>query len=318
MNSASPGEPDSPALWSMHLALMATMVVWALNVTLIKWLVVTMDVMLSAALRMGFAALALIVLVYLGGKQLPLFRGRVLALACVSALLMVYANQLLFVSAMTRTTASNASLLLALNPLLNGIMEALFFRKRLRPHYLLGVAITLSGVCLVIFNNPGASWSAPSLGDLLVLGSMFAFGFGVVILQYLSQHNVRHPGQLSLNSFIYMVGAAALALHVLLLSDGGFGQLPGLPWSVWGVLAFSGVVITALGAVAWGRGVATIGAGRAAVYMSWVPLLGVAFGAIVLKEPLTVWHFYAILAVLTGTALCNLNPLWLRRRRLAS
>lgn len=309
MTTSRPVEQSvAPALLGMHLALMATMVVWALNVTLIKWLVETMDVMLSAAMRMGFATLALVALMYLGGKQLPLFRGRILVLACLAALLMVYGNQVLFVSAMTRTTASNAALILALNPLLNGVMEALFFRKRLRPLYLLGVAITLAGVCLVIFNNPAASWSAPSVGDLLVLASMLSFGLGVVVLQYLSLHNDRHPGQLSLNSFIYGVGALALILHVLVFTDNGLAPMLELPGSVWAVLLFSGLVITGLGAVAWGRGVATIGAGRAAIYMSWVPLLGVAFGALVLKEPLTQWHLYAVLAVLTGTALCNLQP----------
>lgn len=306
-----------PALWGMHLALMATMVIWALNVTLIKWSVTVMDAMQSATLRMGFAAVTLLILVYIGRQRLPLFRGRVLLLACGSALLMVYANQLLFVSAMTRTTASNAALLLALNPLLNGVMEALFFRKRLRPHYLLGLGITLSGVCLVIFNNPNASWGAPAVGDLLVLGSMLAFGMGVVILQYLSQHNVDHPGQVSLNTFIYTVGSVALLLHICLLGEVPLGAMVQQPVHVWLILLFSGAAVTALGAIAWGRGVATIGAGRAAVYMSWVPVLGVAFGALVLKEPLTVWHFVAMLAVLLGTALCNLDVVRRRSRSLA-
>ena len=309
-------ETTSPALWGMHLALMATMVIWALNVTVIKWLVTVMDAMQSATLRMGFAALTLLVLVCIGRQRLPLFRGRVLMLACCSALLMVYANQLLFVSAMTRTTASNAALLLALNPLLNGVMEALFFRKRLRPHYLLGLAITLGGVCQVIFNNPNTSWGSPAVGDLLVLGSMLSFALGVVILQYLSQHNVKHPGQVSLNTFIYSVGSVALLLHICLLGDIPLSAIAEQPAQVWWILLFSGAGVTALGAIAWGRGVATIGAGRAAVYMSWVPIVGVAFGALVLNEPLTVWHFVAMLAVLLGTALCNLDAVKLRSRSL--
>lgn len=317
MSKAVTGDAAPTALWSMHLALMATMVVWALNVTLIKWLVTVMDPMQSATLRMGFAALALLVLVYASRQRLPLFRGRVLLLACGSALLMVYGNQFLFVSAMTRTTASNAALLLALNPLLNGVMEALFFRRRLGRLYLLGLGITLAGVCLVIFNNPHSSWSAPALGDLLVLGSMLSFALGVVMLQLLSQRNVDHPGQISLNTFIYTVGSLALLLHITLVSDLPLGAIGEQPARVWLVLAFSGAGVTALGAIAWGRGVASIGAGRAAVYMSWVPVLGVAFGALVLKEPLTVWHGVALVAVVLGTALCNLDPGRLRWRVLA-
>lgn len=317
MSVAVTEEGAPPALWSMHLALMATMVIWALNVTLIKWLVTVMDAMQSATLRMGFAALALLGLVCLSRQRLPLFRGRVLLLACGSALLMVYGNQFLFVSAMTRTTASNAALLLALNPLLNGVMEALFFRRRLGRLYLLGLGITLGGVCLVIFSSQQKSWSAPALGDLLVLGSMLSFALGVVMLQLLSQRNVNHPGQVSLNTFIYTVGSLALLLHIILVGDLPLSAIAEQPTQVWLVLAFSGAGVTALGAIAWGRGVASIGAGRAAIYMSWVPVLGVAFGALVLKEPLTIWHGVALVAVVIGTALCNLDPARLRRRILA-
>jgi drug/metabolite transporter (DMT)-like permease len=301
-------------LMGVHVALMVTMLLWAFNVTLLKWFIGYMDPVVSSGLRMVFAASALWVLMYWGVKQWSLLRGSRLWLIVLSALLMVYANQVLFASALRHTTASNASLVLALNPLLNGLLEALFFRKRLHLHYLLGAAIALIGVCLVIFNSANASWGTPALGDLMVVGSMLAFGLGVVVLQYLSHHSTERPNQLSLNSVIYGIGALALLIHLLLFGNDVLLELRQLSWQIWALLVFSGVVITALGAIAWGRGVASIGAGRAAIYMSWVPVLGVAFGALVLDEQLTVWHGYAMVAVLFGTGLCNLNPLWISKK----
>jgi drug/metabolite transporter (DMT)-like permease len=60
-----------------------------------------------------------------------------------------------------------------------------------------------------------------------------------------------------------------------------------------------------MGAIAWTRGVALMGLGRAAVYMSWVPVLGVAFGALLLGEQLTLWHLLGLVLVLSGTVLTS-------------
>ena len=310
--SQSPAQANhGNASWHMHAALMLTMMMWALNVSLIKWLVDNMDAALSAGLRMLGAALALVVLLAISVKQWRLFNRRMLALLSISALLMVYANQMLFVSAMPHTTASNASLVLALNPLLTGVLEAFFFKKRLHRQYLLGVAIALVGVCLVIFNNPKAQFGEPSWGDLMVLGSMLAFALGVMVLQYLSQRKddmLERPTQLGLNTFIYVIGSLALLLHAGFSTQGTWAQLSAISWPMWGVIGASGILITALGALAWGKGVANIGAGRAGIYMSWVPLMGVGFGAWLLDEALTIWHLYALIAVVVGTALCNTSP----------
>ncbi len=292
---------SQPVALGVHLGLMATMLVWALNVTVVKWLTGVMDVMLVASLRMVCASLALLLLLALSRQRLPRWRGRTLLLACASGVMMVYANQLLFSSAMSKTTASNAALILALNPLLNGLLEALVFRKRLTAPYTAGALLAVAGVCIVIMNRPGANFAGPSLGDVLVLGSMFAFACGVLIVQRLSRDN--SPQEI--NAFLYLVGATALLVHAVLTVTSPLAAIQSLTWREWGAVIFSGAIATAAGALSWTRGVAAMGLGRAAVYMSWVPVLGVGFGALLLGEQLTVWHFFGMILVLSGTVLSS-------------
>lgn len=294
----------------VHLGLMATMVIWALNVTAVKWLTGALDVMLVATLRMASAALVLVLLLYVGRQAFPRWRGRMLAMACACALLMVYANQAIFAVAMQKTTATNAALILALNPLLNGAMEALFFSKRMSPQYWTGGLLAVAGVAMVILNGPAVHLGGPSAGDLLVLGSMLAFSLGVLLMQRLSRDNA----PLRINVFLYLVGTLALALHTGLTVDTTFDALLKLDWKVWAVVVFSGAFASALGAVAWARGVAAMGLGKAAIYMSWVPVLGVGFGALLLGEKLTQWHFFGMILVLTGTVTSSLTF----ERRIAS
>lgn len=280
---------------------MATMVVWALNVSAVRWLTGVMDNMLVICLRMICGCLVLVFLLFLGRQHLPRWRGRTLMLAVASALFMVYGNQMLFVGAMARTTASNAVLILALNPMLNGVLEALVFRKRLTVSYLAGGGVALVGVCMVILNRPQTILAGPSLGDLLVVASMLSFSAGVLIFQRLTRdHNAQ-----ATNVFLYLIGTSALVLHGAVLLESPLAAIHALSWQEWAVVVFSGALATAAGAVAWTRGIAILGLGRAAVYMAWVPVLGVGFGALLLGEKLTIWHLAGMILVLLGTVMSS-------------
>jgi drug/metabolite transporter (DMT)-like permease len=130
---------------------------------------------------------------------------------------------------------------------------------------------------------------------------MFSFASGVLIVQRLA----RSTGAQEINAFLYVVGTLALVIHTLLTVPSPVAAVQALTWREWGCVAFSGTVATAMGAIAWTRGVAVLGLGRAAVYMSWVPVLGVAFGAILLGEQLTLWHLLGLVLVLSGTVLSS-------------
>lgn len=290
-----------PVALGVHIGLAATMAVWALNVTVVKWLTGVLDITLVASLRMVCATLVLMLLLFLSRRHLPRWRGGTLALACLGALLMVYGNQMLFSSAMGKTTASNAALILALNPLINGLLEAVAFRKRLTVPYMLGTFLAVAGVCIVILHRPHANFAGPSVGDLLVLASMFAFGMGVLVVQWLA----RSSSAQEINAFLYLVGTSVLVLHTGVTLSSPLDVVIALGWREWAAVIFSGAVATAMGAIGWTRGVAVMGLARAAVYMSWVPVLGVAFGALLLGEQLTRWHLLGLLLVLSGTVLSS-------------
>lgn len=67
--------------------------------------------------------------------------------------------------------------------------------------------------------------------------------------------------------------------------------------------AFSAILATCIGSVVWSRGIATIGVGQRATYLSWVPIFGVSFGALFLQEPVTVWHLVELATVIAGSFL---------------
>lgn len=250
---------------------------------------------------MALVALALVALLYCCAGRLPRWRGCTLLLGLLCAFLMVYGNQVLLAAGLERTSVTNGALIMALSPMIYGLLEALIFRKRLSLPYALGVLLAFGGVALVVLNRPGAGWSGVALGDLLVLASITSFACDGVIVQRLE----RNSSPLAIGSFLHVLGALLLAFQAGTSVDDPLPALRELSVWGWALCLFSGVLATALGAVIWGRGIAMLGIAQAAIYLSWVPVFGVWFAAWLLDETLTIWHFAGVVAVLIGTLLSS-------------
>jgi drug/metabolite transporter (DMT)-like permease len=285
----------------VHLALFATMLVWGLNLSAVKLLTQSLDIRLVALLRMLLAAAVLALFWWRSGEARLAWpwRGPRLYGGLLCAFLLVYLQQMVFAAGLAHTSATNAALIMALGPFSSVLMEALAFRRRIGTRQWLGTSIALSGVALVVLNRPGAAWTAGAWGDLLILASVLSFAAGGVTMQKLA----RQVPTLSIGVFVHTVGAGLLLLHAALAVPAPLDAVQGLGAPAWGLIVFSGLFATALGSVAWARGIATLGVGRTAAYLSWVPVFGVGFGALLLGEALTPWHGLGVLAVLGGSTL---------------
>lgn len=290
----------------IHASLFCIAVVWGLNLTLVKSLTNVLDISLVASLRM---VIAVVVLTLVCARTLPQLRQwtrKEWRLALLASVLMVYANQVFFAQGLSRTTATNASLIIALGPLVSALLEALIFKKPLTRRYVFALMLALSGVTIVITHRPGAGWQEAALGDALMFSSVLVFALGGALTQRLT----RHVAPLSITWLIHVVGACLLLLDSWLRLDDVLTPIMNLSWQLWGIALFSGSVATAVGAVIWSKAISAIGVGKTAAYLSWVPILGVGFAALLLNEPLTIWHGLGVLLVLLGTMLSWPTSVW--------
>ena len=285
-------------------ALMLTaMLMWGLNQTLVKMLIAWFDPILMASLRMIVASAAFAAILYWRRVATVRVSARQFMALCGCALLMVYANQVLFTEGLKRSTATNASLFMALSPLVSTLLAALVFGERLTPTRLAGVELGIGGVAAVVLSHPGANLAHAGLGDLLIAGSVIAFASGGVVLQRIA----RGLPALWISLAIYLIGSAMLTVHTL-VGPATISMATVFPgWVAWGVLLLSALASTAFGNAVWNQAIATIGIGRTAVYFYWVPIFGVMFAALLLGESLTGWHLVGFVAVMAGT--------WLGTRR---
>jgi drug/metabolite transporter (DMT)-like permease len=204
-----------------------------------------------------------------------------------------------------RSTATNAALLITVEPISLILLSPWALGERLTPRERLGAALALLGAAVVVVNGiPGVTAAlAPHWrGDLLLLLAGLAYasysllGRGVL---------TRHPA-IAVTAWSIAWGVAAmLPLAALEWSAGVALQLTGP--SILGVL-YLALIITALGYLAWNWALERVPAPRAAIFLNIQPLVGALLGVYYLGEPLTVFTAVGGGLILTGLTLTVKGP----------
>ena len=286
----------------MRAMLMATMAVWGLNLSVVKWLLAIQPAMAVAGIRMAVAAVFLTFAYRIWLRRpWPKLSPRQWLWLLGCALMLVYFNQTCFVYGIRGTSATNAALIITLNPLVSSLLAAGVLRERVTRSRMAGVAMGFGGVAVVVLHQPGHALGVPGLGDLLVLASVLSWAAGGTMVQ-------RMAGQIdtvTISWAVYSSGALMLLLHLC------FWPAP-IDWPAMTPLAvlallLSGLLSTGASALIWNRALLTLGVARTALYAYWVPIFGVLFAVLLLGEPLTLWHGVGLAGVLAGT--------WLGTRR---
>lgn len=282
-----------------YALLLVAMAIWGVNLSVVKALTGSLDVVTVAAVRMVVAALALSGVLLLRRERFPTLRGRQLLALAGCALFMVYANQMLFASGIARSTATNAALIMALGPLLASVLAALVFREGLGLRRLAGIGIGFAGVALVILNRPGAHLAGGSFGDALIVASVLCFTSGGIAIQRLSASFTA----LQIGWVVHVIGAALLVVHAGLSPVDHIAALAAASATTWALILYSGVLATALASLVWNVSISRLGAARTALAFYWVPIFGVGFAAAFLGEALSGWHALGLASVIAGARL---------------
>lgn len=278
--------------------LLATILLWALNLSVTRYILTHGLAPLSyASVRYGLAAAIFVALTLVAERTLRIERRHLPLIG--AAVVALWLNQMSFVFALERTTASTIGLLLGAIPIFAALLGLVLGTERLTGRFWIAAAISFVGVALVALGE-GGEVSGGALGILLGLstGATWAV-YSVVVAPLMKTYS---PSRVSA-----IVLPATWAL--LLLS--GLGQLRGqdweVGWEVWALLLFATIGPLVLTNVLWFRSIHRIGPARATLAANLQPFVAAVLAVILLAEPL------ALLQV-AGGALIAVGILVARRR----
>ena len=201
--------------------------------------------------------------------------------------------------ALSFSTASNVSLLVATAPMLTGLVSHFLTKnERITMNFIYGGLFALAGVFLIVFNGHFVLRLNPA-GDMLAIMAALSFALYSIIIRDLNRA-VYSAAIITRKTFFY-----SLISLIPLLFTPLFEWDPGVLMNreVYGNLIFLGVFASALCFLLWNRVIWDLGAVRAnnLIYLS--PPLAMLSAAIVLHERITLFAAGGGILILLGVYL---------------
>jgi drug/metabolite transporter (DMT)-like permease len=195
------------------------------------------------------------------------------------------------------STATNAALLIVVEPVALMLLSPLYLGERLSGREAAGAALAVSGTALVVVNGiPGITEKlVPHLrGDLLLVLA----GLAYASYSILGRRVLARQAPLEVTARTLVWGAAG----ILPIAGAEWVSGTRLVWTTAGVTGtlYLAVVITALGYVAWNWALARVSAPRAAIFLTIQPVAGALLGVVLLGEPLTAFTIAGGIAIVAG------------------
>jgi drug/metabolite transporter (DMT)-like permease len=272
-------------------------VIWGVNFVVVKYATQVFSPVGFTGLRVGTAALFL-VLVALARGRFALPRRDVIGLLMAG----VIGNglyQLFFVHGVARTRAGNAALIVAAAPAFIALFARLRGLERVKRMTLIGIALSVLGVGLVIAGSarPSNGQTTTLLGSVLVFLGVLCWSVYTIMLQpYTKRIDVFRL------SAITMVGGAVP------LMIASMPALAATDWAAvgqggWWALFYSSVISMGVAYFFWYRGLRVLGPTRTAVYANLQPIIALAVAWAFLGEIPTIFQGVGAATIVAGVFL---------------
>lgn len=211
----------------------------------------------------------------------------------------------LFVYAgLARTTAVNATLMVATTPVITPIVAWLWKRERLAVRQFWGILLTLAGTVIVLIRGEIGRLAelAISVGDLLIVAAVIVWAVYSVALR----DRPKQVGPVTVLAAVSWTGTVVL----LPVYGWEFAAGGGFPVTAGNLLAIAYVAVFAsvLAYLAWNRGVVEIGAIRAGPFMNLMPVFGALLAVTFLGEVVEWFHLAGVVAIGSGLWLSTKAP----------
>lgn len=256
--------------------LLTTVVLWALNVSVTKYILEHGVAPLAyATIRYGLAALIFIGLALIGERTLRIARRDLVRVAL--AVLTLALNQLCFVFALDLTTASTIGLLLGAIPIFAGLFGLALGTERASGRFWVAALVSFAGVGLVAA-GAHRSFSGDTGGIALGLATAATWAaYSVVLAPLMRSYSVTRISAV-------VIPAAWVVIALTGLAETR-DQSWSLGWEIWVMLAFATVGPLVLTNILWFKSIHRIGANRATLAANLEPFLAAMLAVILLSEP---------------------------------
>lgn len=262
---------------AVELMLLGTILLWALNLTVTRYILTHGFAPLAyTTVRYGIAALTFVLITLVLERTLRIAAGHIglVVLAGVT----LYVNQIGFVYAVKTTSASLVALMLAAVPIFAALIGLALRTERLSTRFWVGAGVSFVGVGLVVLGTGGEI-----RGDLggVLLGILTAATWAVYSVTITPL--MRSYSPIRISAVVLSVAWVPIALTGWSQTQSQDLHLGVEVWSLFIFATFGPLVLTN---ILWFRSLDRIGPARATLATNLQPFVAALFAVVLLSETL--------------------------------
>jgi len=293
--------------WAVHLKLVGMAALWGGSWPCGRVLAQALPPLAAATWRFAIALVLLVAWMRVSGglDRLRQLTARQWGGLAVGGSVGVFGYAMFFMLGLSHVAAGRAALVVTTNPVVTTLIAAWWFGERLNWRIGAGMALAAAGALIVLTH--GAPWTlfagSVGVGELLLLGCVATWvAYTLIGRRLLVGIDALTTTTVTAGSGLAMLCVAALAFEgpAALASPLHAGA------TAWVALGFLAAGATVLAYAWYFEGVAALGAGAAAGYISLVPVFGVLFATLWLGEPVDASIAVGGALAVVGMAVMNL------------
>jgi drug/metabolite transporter (DMT)-like permease len=274
--------------WIYYVLLIITSILWAGNFVAGKFMVGHAGPLVFTVLRWGIAVIFLVPLVWIKERRLLPPRQALIPLILMGVTGVVLFNGFMFM-ALERTSADNAGLISAMNPLAIAVASYLILKEKMTGRQVASMTLSLMGVLVVISQGQWQRLLELRLntGDLFMLGAISMWGLYSV------------AGRKAMNytsPFLSTLWSGFFGVLILLPFSLSSFTITSPDYPFWLAVLFTSVGATVAAMVFWNMGIQKLGGTKSGMFLNLNPIFTALLAYLFIGEQMN-------MAQLVGTAL---------------
>lgn len=285
--------------------MIVTVLIWGGTYVAGRTLNPAWDNVVTSCVRMIMAFAVLLILCGISGVKLWPISRRLFILQILLGLCGVFLYSMFFHKGIQTVEGGRASVIINTNPIVIAVVAALFLGEKLTPLKTAGVVLAALGAVYVVSHGHINEFFSGRItrGDCYMFIASAAWAafalLGKVALRY---------GMQPLASITWSVFFGMLMFLPASAITGHLGQIPQYSLSDWLSIAYLGVFSTVAGFVFYYKIIQKVGATRAGVICSAIPVSAIAMTALCLGEEVTASLVIGAAITVAGIFLVNYTP----------
>lgn len=240
-------------------------------------------------LRFFFASIIMVVLMMKKEKRenWAIKKENLLPLILASLTGMV-GYHLLFFTSLKYTTAANASLIGATNPIISTILASIFVGEKLEKRKLGFILLAFFGVFMILidWNIDALKTLAFNIGDIYMLIAVLCFGVYMIIIK-------KYKTTCSTLVFsTYMFVLCCLFILPIIIYQ-GFQSIRTITSEGWISIIYMSIFPTVIGYMIQQKSIKEIGVVKTSLFINLVPVSSMILAALIIKENITLTQLFS-------------------------